>query len=146
MGRKCWADRGDADKRELVAAAVAAGVNEDKNFFPSYSSLIAGDFNVGHTDKKKNGINLEENCYTNCVGKDLYDDTHELLGEGLVSGLKMKNLVLSIPDSTYPSYLGSPIDNIYVTGAFVDRFSIVSKSMDTFGSDHVPVWTVLTLQ
>jgi endonuclease/exonuclease/phosphatase family metal-dependent hydrolase len=146
VGRKGWADRGNAEKRELVAAAVAAGVNEDKDLFKGYSFLVAGDFNVGHSDQEKNGDDLEADCYSNCGNKDRYDETHALLSEGLVSELKMKNLALHITDSTYPSYPGSPIDNIYLDGASLNKFSNATKSSEAFGSDHVPVWTVFTLQ
>jgi endonuclease/exonuclease/phosphatase family metal-dependent hydrolase len=143
-GRMGNSDRKNAEKRELVAAAVAAGVNEDDSYFPDYSFIVLGDFNVGHSDTKKNGTALDSDCYANCGNQDRYDETHALLGGGLVGGLKMKNLVLAITDSTYPSFPGSPIDNIYVAGAFKDKFSDAQKASDTFGSDHLPVWTVLT--
>ena len=77
-----------------------------------------------------------------------YDETHALLSGGLVGGLKMKNITLGITDSTFPRYPGSPIDNMYIAGqdmAVVDtQFRAAQKSNNTFGSDHVPVWTVYT--
>lgn len=139
-----FSDRKNAKKRELVAGALAAGVVEDKGLFPGYSFLVAGDFNVGHSDAAKNGVELAADCYNNCDNRDRYDETHALLGAGLVSGLKMKNLTLSITTSTYPTYPGSPIDNIYVDGADKDKFSDAQTGTSTYGSDHLPVWTVLT--
>lgn len=67
------------------------------------------------------------------------------IGAGLVAGLKMKNLTQSITDSTFPVFPGSPIDNFYVDGAFVDKFSSAAAAASTFGSDHLPVSTLLTL-
>jgi len=116
LGRKGMADKSNAEKRELVAAAVATGVLEDLTLFSGYAHLVAGDFNVGHSDTEKNGKNLKIDCYDDCGSTDLYDETHALLSEGIVGGLIMKNLVSGITTSTYPSYPGSPIDNIYVTG------------------------------
>ena len=135
-------DKTNAQKREFVIAAVAASVNEDRGLFPGYAYLVAGDFNVGHSDPKKNGTDLDEDCFSNCGSKDLYDDTHALLAEGLVGSLKMKNLALSIPDSTFPDFPGSPIDNIYVSGDLAGRFSNAQKASNGFGSDHLAVSTV----
>ena len=124
-------------------AAVAESVLLDSMYYPDYSYLVLGDFNVGHSDSKKNGTKLNKDCYSNCGSKDLYDETHAILIEGIIGNLRMKNLTMAIPDSTYPTYAGSPIDNIYVSGAFVNRFSDAMKGSNTFGSDHLPVWVVL---
>ncbi len=117
---------------------------EDIGLFPGYSFIVAGDFNVGHSDAGKNGTDLTADCCYNCTGKDRYDETHALLSSGLVSGLKMKNLTLPITTSTFPSYPGSPIDNIYVEGADRANFSDTQKGTSKYGSNHLPVWTVLT--
>lgn len=132
-------DKQNAKKRELVIAAVALNVFEDKAVLPDYSYLVLGDFNVGHSDDKKSGINLFDDCYSDCENKDLYDETHALLSEGLIKKVKMKNLTLNITESTYPTYPGSPIDNIYVDGVFLDSFSDAKTANETFGSDHLPV-------
>jgi len=46
-------DARNAKKREFVMAAVARSTLEDLHVYPGYTSIIAGDFNVGHSDKKK---------------------------------------------------------------------------------------------
>lgn len=141
-------DAPNARKRELVAAAMAKGVLKDKRFFPDHAHVVAGDFNVGHSDSAKDGVDLFNNCYEDCGdGEDRYDATHALLREGLVGGLRMTNLTESITTSTFPTFPGTPIDNIYVAGPRRDRFSPAHKpeNDETYGSDHTPVWTQYNL-
>jgi endonuclease/exonuclease/phosphatase family metal-dependent hydrolase len=145
LGLTGKADAKNAQQREYVAAAVAASVAEDLKKFSDYALLVGGDFNVGHSDQTKNGKILEEDCYTGDPKKDGYDDTHALLSEGFVAGLRMKNLALGIMESTYPEYPGTPIDNIYVAGKGAERFAPAKKATKTFGSDHTPVWTTFQL-
>ena len=125
--------------------AVAARVRKDRESWPSHTFLVGGDVNVGHSHKWKNGDDLKNDCYCRilCGGKDLYDEKQALLTRGLVAGLRMKNLALGIKGTTFPGLPGSPIDNIYVTGDLMDRFEPARKATDTFGSDHLAVWTVL---
>jgi exonuclease III len=135
-------DRGNAQRREFIMAAVADGVVEDRQFWPDYTCLVGGDFNVGHTDPVKNGHDLLRDGYHGSAGQDGYDETHALLSGGLVGGLKMKNLVLHTLEPTFPSYPSTPIDNLYVDGKDANRFSPAQISPETFGSDHRPVSTV----
>ncbi len=132
-------DRKNASQREYVAGAVAADAARHAVSWPDHAYVVAGDFNVGHSDRRKNGTSLASDCYADCSGKDPYDETHALLGGGLVEGLRMRNLAAGIKDSTYPSFPGSPIDNIYVLDP-QKRFSAASKAPKTFGSDHLAVW------
>ena len=134
-------DAKNAEQREYVASAVALRVNQNLEFFPEHAHIVAGDFNVGHSDKK-NGISLERDCYKNCGPKDRYDETHALLSAGLVDGLKMRNLASSVKSSTRLSKPGSPIDNIYVGGDLAPRFSSAVKEEKPYGSDHFPIWTI----
>ncbi|MGV7222005.1 MAG: endonuclease/exonuclease/phosphatase family protein [Nitrospinales bacterium] len=134
-------DKENAEKREIVMASVASTVRKNMESLAGYAHLVAGDFNIGHSDGKKNGTDLKSDCYKNCSGKDGYDETHALLGSGLVDDVKMINLTGEIRDATFPRYPGSPIDNIYVTAPRTDNFSPAQKGNDTFGSDHLPVWT-----
>jgi len=139
------AGRADADnamQREAVMSAVAARVGEERAARPHELVLVAGDFNVGHSDRRKNGTDLQRDCFANCGGADGYDDTHAILGRGLVNGLPMRNLTASIRTSTYPSFPGSPIDNIYVLGG-EPRYAPARKASATYGSDHLAVWTDL---
>lgn len=102
--------------------------------------MVCGDFNVGHSDSLKNGASLKDDFYEASEG-DLYDDTHAILGGGLINGLRLRNASLSISESTFPRYPGSPIDNIYIGGNLVDSFyEATTTADDTFGSDHKPVW------
>jgi endonuclease/exonuclease/phosphatase family metal-dependent hydrolase len=135
-------DKDNAAKREIVASSAAMVVNSYYRSLKGYAHLVAGDFNIGHSDGKKNGTDLTEDCYKNCSGKDGYDETHAFFGAGLIDGLKMTNLTGGIKDATFPRYPGSPIDNIYVVGGQSNSFSAAQKSNDTFGSDHLPVWTI----
>ena len=135
-------DKDNAEKREIVMASVASTVSKNMKSLNGYTHLVAGDFNIGHSDSKKNGTDLTSDCFKNCSNKDGYDETHALLAGGLVNGLKMTNLTRGIRDATFPKYPGSPIDNIYVVGDLSNNFSPAQKGADTFGSDHLPVWTV----
>ncbi len=139
---KCGERRANARKRERVAAAVAAGVAEDKALFEGYAYLVGGDFNVGHA-AGKNGSNLKQDCCgSGCGGKDGYDETHALLGGGLISGLRMTNLVDHLAVTSFPGFAAdSPIDNIYVDGLPASGFSDAELSASTFGSDHLVLWT-----
>ena len=131
----------NALKRETVIGAVALGVLADRSQYPDFTYVVAGDFNVGHSDRRKNGRNLRIDSIDAGSGQDLYDDTHAILSDGIMDDLRMTNLTLGITDATYPSFPGSPIDNIYVAGREAGRFDAAQKSTSTFGSDHTPVWT-----
>lgn len=133
----------NAMQREYVAGAMALSVNEDKRLFPEHTHLVIGDLNVGFTDQKKNGKDLDEDVEDPGAPGDRYDETHALLGGGLVEGLKMKNLTAGVGE-TYDDtrFTGSgPIDNIYVTGPREAKFQAAEKSNSTFGSDHFAVHT-----
>ncbi len=145
FGRTARADSINAAKREFVTGAVALGVIEDVHFFPGYSYVVAGDFNVGHSDASKNGSDLKSDCYADCGGADLYDDTHAILYAGIAGGLSMTNLTGHITESTTSTISGSPVDNIYVYGGYEDHFTGARKINKTYGSDHVPVWTVYSV-
>jgi endonuclease/exonuclease/phosphatase family metal-dependent hydrolase len=132
-GASGGSDHSNAAKRELVAAAVADCVNDDLEFFPNYAHLVAGDFNVGHSDSTKNGHDIANDT------TDGYDDTHALLGGGIVGSLRMRNLIGHISTPTYPDFPGTPIDNIYVVGSLASGMQHGEIISDTFGSDHRPV-------
>jgi endonuclease/exonuclease/phosphatase family metal-dependent hydrolase len=139
-------DASNAVKRELVAAYKAKTVNDLTDQEPDARFFIGGDFNVGHSDNLKNGTNLLEDCYDpdECPGADLYDETHALLGGGLIDGLLMTNQTLSITETTFPEYPGSPIDNIYVLWKGEGDVGQAVRVNQTFGSDHVPVYVDFT--
>ncbi|HEX6986435.1 MAG TPA: hypothetical protein VF170_13715 [Planctomycetaceae bacterium] len=139
------ADYENSLKREFIAAAMALSVLNDKELFPDYSMAVIGDLNVGATDSAKNGGDLDVDSFEAGEG-DLYDDTHALLGGGLVAGLRMTNLTEGVGETYFDPqgrFEGTgPIDNIYVTGAGEGRFATAEKGTDRFNSDHFPVWTV----
>ncbi len=135
-------DSRNAMKREYVAGAMALSVLDDMEKFPGHSCVVAGDLNVGATDRAKNGADLDVDT-TEGEG-DRYDETHALLGKGLVEGLQMKNLCMHVGE-TYdsPDFPGTgPIDNIYAAGPRVQAFSDAQKTAQTFGSDHFGVLVV----
>jgi len=128
--------------REFVAAAVADSVAQDRRLYPDYTCIVAGDFNVGHSDPK-NGRNLaRDDVDPQVAGYDGYDDTHALLGDGLV-GLRMRNLTGGLTASSFPAFRSTPIDNIYADGPAAARFSEAVMEPETYGSDHRPVYAAL---
>ncbi|HEX4129073.1 MAG TPA: endonuclease/exonuclease/phosphatase family protein [Pirellulales bacterium] len=131
-------DYSNAQKREFVAATIAVGVLDDRQFWPSYNCIVGGDFNVGHSDRK-NGHDLFGDT------ADGYDDTHALFAAGIVGGLKMRNLGIKSTEPTFPSFPSSPIDNIYAVGPQATAFKPAVIENSTFGSDHRPVWTAVQL-
>jgi len=135
-------DFDNALKREFIAAAVATGVVEDRDIWPDYSCIVGGDINVGHSDLSKNGAKLHVDDDTPGPNRDGYDDTHALFRGGIISGLKMHNLVGHLTRPTFPSFPSTPIDNLYVTGPGEKRFSPATIMDETFGSDHCPVVSV----
>lgn len=147
LGEVGVGDLRNAAKREFVMSAVAAGVVEDMDAFEEHSHVVAGDFNVGHSDIEKNGEQLHSDDNGPSATGDLYDETHALLHAGLVDGLQMRNVAFDIKESTYPNYPGSPIDNIYVDGYLRDSFTPAQTTEDseTYGSDHKPVWTTVDM-
>lgn len=134
-------DVGNARKREWVMAAAAKEITRDVTRYGSrgYSLLIGGDFNVGHS-AWKNGTDLRVDVTEKNASGDKYDETHALLGNGLVGNLRMKNLTGSITGSTYPAFRGSPIDNIYFLRSGMHRFYDAKVKRRLFRSDHYPVY------
>lgn len=146
-GKKGRKDQENAEEREYVAGAVAENVAKNKQKYPDFYHIVAGDFNIGHSDFLKNGKNLKKDCYNGkkCGDSDKYDETHSIFSEGLINDLRMKNLTFHINKSTFPSFPGTPIDNIYVTGPDENKFTPCKTGFpDTYGSDHVPVFTTFT--
>jgi hypothetical protein len=133
-------DVANAERREFVAAAVADSVAQDLRLFPNYTCVVGGDFNVGHSDPK-NGRDLRRDDLETTSTSDGYDETHAMLRDGLL-GIKMRNLVEAIRDTTFPGIRSTPIDNLYVLGAEADRFAPATLELETFGSDHRSVYSV----
>jgi endonuclease I len=130
-------DRGNAEKREAVAASISAQVRADSVSFPGYTFIILGDMNVGETDTAKNGSNLTED-HVFRTG-DRYDDTHAIFSKGLAGGLPMvsktRNLGVETFDST--EFVGTgPIDVIYLAGEAEKPTPAAVRGNETFGSDH----------
>lgn len=137
------ADHENAQKRELVAAAIAKHVSEKLEADEDATILVGGDFNVGETDGRKNGHVLTDDKFDSGDG-DLYDDTHAILSAGLIDGLKMASLTKSIGEETFNSddFRGTgPIDCLYVAGARRGDFTLAKKTAETYGSDHFSVYT-----
>jgi hypothetical protein len=138
-------DHDNARLREFVATSMvrfAAGrLSQD----PNSTVLIAGDMNVGETDRAKLGFRLDEDHYDYRAG-DLYDDTHAIFSQGLVAGLHMASLTKGLGTETYDDtrFQGAgPIDCMYVAGRRAGQFTLASRSSDTFGSDHFAISTTL---
>lgn len=100
--------------------------------------------NVGVSDAKKNGTDLTEDKFSG--SGDMYDETHALLTNGLVDGLKMISLGKDLPgtfvgNDNVPDFPGSgAIDAIYVVGAGASKFNLAKRASDWFGSDHLAVF------
>jgi endonuclease/exonuclease/phosphatase family metal-dependent hydrolase len=133
------ADHSNAQKREAVAAAMARFVATKRTSDTNSTVLVAGDLNIGETDKKKIGFNLNDD-FTG--SGNTYDETHAIFSAGLIDGLHMTSLTKGIGSETYddPQFAGSgPIDCIYVVGHQAGDFTIAKKTTETFGSDHFSV-------
>ena len=139
-GRSGRQDFSNAQKRELVAAAVATHVLELLEDNPGHTVLFGGDVNVGVSDSAKNGTDLTDDR------NDGYDDTHAILGGGLIEGLQMRSLAQDV-DSTFVGNDNFPdfpntgaIDVLYVTGPLAGNFTPAEAASDRFGSDHLAVF------
>ncbi|MEM7758487.1 MAG: lamin tail domain-containing protein [Cyanobacteria bacterium P01_A01_bin.40] len=139
-GRSGDSDRNNAQKRELVAAAISEEVLQLRENNPDYSVIFGGDINVGVTDSNKNGVILDNDT------TDGYDDTHAILELGLINGLKMKSLAKNV-DGTFVGNGNSPlfpgtgaIDVLYVVGPLSDSFGEAQATSSSFGSDHLGVF------
>jgi endonuclease/exonuclease/phosphatase family metal-dependent hydrolase len=142
VGKGGLDDWKSSQQREFVAAAMAAEVNRLRRADPALTVLVAGDFNVAAGDKRKVGTSLPLDEPDNPSAADGYDETHALMGGGLVAGLRMTNLAAGIKRSSYPSRAGnSPIDVIYVAGPAEGSFTAAVLAPNTYGSDHLPVMT-----
>lgn len=128
-------DGDNAQKRETVMLGYKEFMTKYATQYPNTSFLIAGDFNVGHSDQKKNGKDYKNDS------ADGYDDTHGIL-KSETKCCSMENKAESITTTTYPGFKGSPIDNIYVYGKIT--FNDAQKAAETYGSDHLPVYTEIT--
>jgi endonuclease/exonuclease/phosphatase family metal-dependent hydrolase len=137
-------DRQNAQKRELVAAAIAEHVHEILlRAGNDQTVLVAGDFNVGETDAAKNGSVLEEDHVSPQAG-DRYDDTHAILAAGLIGDVRMRSLTKSLGKETYvgAAFPGTgPIDVLYVAGPSASHFTLAGAGSHAYGSDHLPVFT-----
>ena len=139
-GRSGDSDRNNAQKRELVAAAISEEVLRLREANPDYSVIFGGDINVGVSDADKNGIDLADDS------SDVYDDTHAILELGLIDGLTMKSLAKNV-DSTFvgddnrPDFPGTgAIDVLYVAGSLAEDFGEARATSRSFGSDHLGVF------
>lgn len=136
-------DAANARKREYVVAAAVEKIADLAQEFPDHRHLLVGDFNVGHSDLLKNGVDLSEDHFEDLEPgvRDGYEETHFLVESGIVRGVGMVNLAKHILATTYPGFPGSPIDNICVTRDHASQFSPAYKASRTYGSDHLPVLT-----
>jgi endonuclease/exonuclease/phosphatase family metal-dependent hydrolase len=138
-------DVANAVRREFVAAAVADSVAQDRRLYPDYTCIVAGDFNVGHSDPKNGNKLARDDVERKSPADDGYDDTHALLRDGLV-GLRMRNLAGGLTASSFPAFPSTPIDNIYVDGPAAARFAEAVMEPETYGSDHRPIYAVLPIE
>lgn len=135
-GRSGEGDRTNAQKRELVAAAISEEVLRLREANPEYTVVVGGDINVGVTDNDKNGIDLENDS------TDGYDDTHAIFELGLINGLQMRSLAKNVGETFVSDRFPGTgaIDALYVIGAAQDEFSEARATSSSFGSDHLAVY------
>ena len=80
------------------------------------------------------------------MGKDGLDESHWLISGGLISEFEMTPLSKDI-SITLTGPFSSAVDHIYVAGPMARKFSAAEALHDGFGrgfgSDHLPVITVL---
>ena len=135
-------DLDNAEKREYISAILLEEIGKRETSDPNLVHLVLGDMNVGHSDISKIGVDLEvDDIAPLSSGNDGYDDTHCLFESGVMSGFPMENLASHIKTSTYPTFPGTPIDNIYTLADEAAKFSPAYKASRTCGSDHLAVLT-----
>lgn len=142
----------NAKKRERVMAAVTIAANEAIS--SGRTAVIAGDFNTGY-EPGKFGKQIADCQLSNfscakgpfpvsaCQGGDGYDDTLGMLEEGLVGTAKWKILSRGL-GRTYDdeAFSDHAIDHIAVPTAAASRFSEAARALETYGSDHFPIFSV----
>lgn len=132
-------DKGNSDKREVVAAGLVEAIIADTKARDGWSYVVAGDFNVAPGDIAKVGIDLKKECTeSECLA---YDQTHAIFGGGLVEGFVMRNLVEGLSSSyAKGNFTQSPIDNIYAVGPIFDQVTkLIVERGAHFGSDHYAI-------
>ncbi len=130
-GQTGQADLENAQQREFVAASMARFVSSTLREDPAATVLVAGDMNVGETDRAKVGYRLEEDCFEPGAG-DLYDDTGAIFSAGLVDGLHMASLTAALGQETFDSvgFAGAgPIDRMYVAGGQASDFTLAAQAL-----------------
>ncbi len=140
LGRSGPSDFDNAEKRELVAAAIVEEVDALLNANPNATIIFGGDVNVGVSDTSKNGDDLADDRI------DGYDDTLAILGDGLVNRIKMRSLAQGLP-STFVGFNNRPrfpaagaIDVLFIDGALRNDFTPAKVSRQPYGSDHLAVF------
>ena len=139
QGKKGKDDEENSFKREAVASSLGVAILQDSTARPTWSYVVAGDFNVAPGDSYKVGTDLG----LRCVQSDChyYDQTHALLGGGLVPRLTMRNLTVGLSASyAKGTFVDSPIDNIYAKGSIFDATTkLTLERGPTFGSNHYAI-------
>ena len=113
--------------------------------YPEATVFVLGDFNVGVSDSEKNGSDLLVDDFDG--SGDRYDETHALLGSGLVDDLRMVCLAENlgstyVGDDDVPDYADAgAIDVIYAVGPSAGLFSEATAASERYGSDHLAVYT-----
>lgn len=149
-----------AQNRENAAAFIAKKVKADLD--AGLTVIVAGDFNTPINEPSKTGTDLESDCVptpwscntkkvvNSCSARDGFDDTLHILSGGVVDGVELLPLFRKDePTHIKPGFANSPIDNILIGGPLASKASdakkVVGSGDASFGSDHFPLVTVLTL-
>jgi len=134
-------------KREAVASSIVIQLKKDLKNFPDYQYLVAGDFNIGISDYKLNGVDLEVDECDGCQASDCVDETHAILNGKVFFSAPMVSLVedLDKPTQENPKfwYMG-PIDNMYVMKNTLELFAPAQRGKSRYGSDHWPIFTQMS--
>ena len=133
----------NAEKRELVAGAIAEEIKALRAANPGYTVIYGGDVNVGVSDADKNGTNLAIDTISG--PGDRYDETHFLL-DGGASGFGANSLSANVPstfrpDGDNPFPRSGAIDVLYAEGPDEDDFNAAQATSSNFGSDHLAVFS-----
>ena len=145
--RNCDDYKMSSYQREAVAFSIVIQLKKDLKNFPDYQYVVAGDFNIGISDYKLNGVDLEVDECAGCQVSDCVDETHAILNGQVFFSAPMVSLVVDLDKPTQEDpkywYMG-PIDNMYVMKNTLELFAPAQRGKSRYGSDHWPIFTQMS--
>ncbi len=85
---------------------------------------MAGHFGVAARDPLKVGPDLLRRCWQEACAA--YDQTHALLAEGLVEGLRLTNPLAAFGSAEHDTIVGTALETVYLAGPRFDGLEAAS--------------------